>query len=93
MIRFRNISEVGSGINNFGSTTLVKTTLGLVTKKKEREVRVTASAPKYCMVAFQCCGSEMFIPDPNFFPHPGSRIQDPDPGVSKGTGSRNRTII
>jgi hypothetical protein len=32
----------------------------------------------------QCCGSRMFIPDPNFF-HPGSRVKkilgspDPDP--------------
>jgi hypothetical protein len=24
----------------------------------------------------QCCGSGMFIPEPNFF-HPGSRISDP----------------
>jgi hypothetical protein len=34
--------------------------------------------------ADQCCGSGMFIPDPNFF-HPGSRVPgskrfpDPDP--------------
>jgi hypothetical protein len=24
----------------------------------------------------QCCGSGMFIPDPDFFTHPGSRIPD-----------------
>ncbi len=25
----------------------------------------------------QCCGSGMFIPDPDFYPLPGSRIPDP----------------
>jgi hypothetical protein len=38
------------------------------------------------VVDFQCCGSGMFIPDPNIFWYPGSgsdhllsRILDPDP--------------
>jgi hypothetical protein len=44
--------------------------------------------PQHCNYRYilkQCCGSRMFIPDPNFF-HPGSRILgqkdsglDPDP--------------
>ncbi len=33
----------------------------------------------------QCCGSEMFIPDPDFHPDPGSRVKKaPDPGSGSG---------
>jgi hypothetical protein len=32
-----------------------------------------------CRIRYQCCGSRMFIPDPNFF-FPGSRVKRfPDP--------------
>jgi hypothetical protein len=37
--------------------------------------------PHALQMRYQCCGSVMFIPDPNFF-HPGSRVKripDPDP--------------
>ncbi len=41
----------------------------------------------------QCCGSGMFIPDPNFsIPGPGSRIKKiPDPG--SGSASKNLSIF
>ncbi len=39
----------------------------------------------------QCCGSRMFIPDPNFF-HPGSQFKKiPDPG--SGSLSKNLSIL
>jgi hypothetical protein len=38
----------------------------------------------------QCCGSGMFIPDPNFFP--GS-IRFPDPGSGSGSASKNLSIL
>ncbi len=40
----------------------------------------------------QCCGSGMFIPDPNFF-HPGSRILDPEGQKGTGPGSGSATLI
>ncbi len=40
---------------------------------------------------WQCCGSGMFIPDPNFV-HPGSRIKKiPAPG--SGSASKNLSIF
>jgi hypothetical protein len=40
----------------------------------------------------ECCGSGMFIPDPNFFiPDPGFRVNKiPDPG--SGSASKNLRI-
>jgi hypothetical protein len=45
------------------------------------------NADPYLKPCLQCCGSGMFIPDPNFF-HPGSDpIQDP------GSASKNLSIL
>ncbi len=43
-----------------------------------------------CLV--QCCGSGMFIPDPDFCPSPRSRFSDPDPG-SKNSNKREEWKI
>jgi hypothetical protein len=37
--------------------------------------RAPVQTPEICAAQKQCCGSEMFIPDPNFF-HPRSRIRE-----------------
>jgi hypothetical protein len=40
----------------------------------------------------QCCGSEMFIPEPDFYPDPGSRVKKaPDPGF--GSATKNLSIF
>jgi hypothetical protein len=42
-----------------------------ILKKEKEEPKVRRD---YFSAFFQCCGFEMFIPDPNFF-HPGSQIR------------------
>ncbi len=53
------------------------------------EMALLTQQPSHSMVysAVQCCGSGMFIPDPNFF-HPGSRIQG-----QKGLDPHQRILV
>jgi hypothetical protein len=39
----------------------------------------------------KCCGSGMFIPDPDFFTHPGSRISDPKTSIKER--SENKFVV
>ncbi len=92
MIRFRNISEVGCGVHSSGSTTLVKIALGLVAVTKKKKEMPGSQLVLLIMVAYQCCGSEMFISYPDFFPipHPGFRIRIPGSQKALDLGSRTR---
>jgi hypothetical protein len=52
---------------------------------------LTSRISKIILGVFQCCGSGMFIQDPNFF-HPGSRvkrIQD----TGSGSASKKLSIL